>query len=174
MWNINHTDSDEMTWEAIGLVLGAIGGLEGLRYLLNLKANRRTENAKADGAQLQTLKDTNQFLQGELLSKEQRFSEQTLLVRKQNTEILQLTKEKAELEIAHAKEIAQLKIELAEVRCDDRPCPFRQPPNAYTQAKKGMTKEKYHSQKTKQNDDTQKRQQRTGGENPSAETTSDR
>lgn len=162
-----------MTWEAIGLVLGAIGGLEGLRYLINLKANRRAENAKAAGTELQTLKDTNLFLQQQLLEKEQRFAEQTALVRNLNTEIFNIAKEKAESDIRHTKEIAELRIELAEVRCDDKPCPFREPPNAHTQPKKGLTKEKYHSQKPKQNDDTQKRKQRAGSEITSAETALD-
>lgn len=147
-----------MTWEALVAIIGSIGGLEGIRYILHWRENKKMIHAQATGSELQTLKDTNIFLQQQLLEKEQRFAEQTTLVRHQNTEIITLTKEKAEmeiryskekteLEIKHTKEVAELQIELAEVRCNDKPCPYRVPPTAHTKPKPGMTKEKYHQLK---------------------------
>lgn len=136
-----------MTWEALVAIIGALGGFEGIRYFIHWRDNKKMVHLQATGSELQTLKETNIFLQQQLLEKEQRFAEQTTLVRKQNVEILNLTKEKAELEIQYAKEIATLQIEIIEVKCLDKPCPFREPPNAHTQPKPGLTKEQYHKQK---------------------------
>ena len=131
-----------MTWEILVAVLGAIGGLEGVRYLLNLKANRRTEKAKATGSELQTLKDTNQFLQQQLLEKEQRFAEQTKRLRETQDAFFK------EKERRHKAEL-----ELSVKRCNDIHCPFREPPTAHTPPKPGMTKEKYHRSKAKNTPD---------------------
>ena len=52
--------------EVINIVvagLGAIGGWEALRYIINRKSNKRIEEAKADGSEFSVLKDTNIFLQ---------------------------------------------------------------------------------------------------------------
>lgn len=142
-----------MNWEILVILLGAIGGLEGIRYILNWRANRRSELARATGNELQTLKDTCEFLQRQLLEKEQRFVEQTELVRKVQREYLLLTQEKALMEIAHTKEIAAKEIEMATVRCDDIECPFRVPPTAHTPPKPGLSKEKYVKLKNKKSNE---------------------
>ena len=140
-----------MNWEAVGIILGAVGGIEIFKFIYNLITRRKTDVrlslAEAKTAEFKHLQETNDWLQIQLQRKEERFEEQTQLVRKQNVEILSLTSEMAEKDINHAKEIAALEIKLVEVRCDDSPCPFRQPPNAYTQPRPGLTKEQYHSQK---------------------------
>lgn len=170
-----------MNWEAVGIILGGLGGIELLKFIYNLFVRRKTDErvaiaeaqtavANAHSAEFNHLKETNEWLQQQLQHKEERFEEQTGLVRRQNTEILNLTsqlaekdiqhaKEISDLEIKHAKELAAKEIELVEVKCLDKPCPFRQPPNAYTQPKPGLTKEQYHAQKSKENDDNQERKQ---------------
>lgn len=126
-------------WQVIVAILGALGGLECIKWLFN-----RNRIARSD--EFKILRETNEFLQQQLRSKEERFAEQTQLVRKQNTEILDLTAKMAEMEIRQEQEKAELKIELVKVRCNDEDCPFRIPPNAQTPPKPGMTKKQYHSQ----------------------------
>lgn len=127
-------------WQILIAILGALGGFEFIKWLFNRKRMARTDEFKI-------LRETNEFLQRQLQDKEERFADQTQLVRKQNTEILDLTTRMAEMEIRHESEKAELKIELVKARCDDHDCPFRRPPNAQTPPKPGMTKEEYHSQK---------------------------
>lgn len=132
---------ESMTWgQTLAVIIGALGGLEFIKWLFTRKRVARTDEFKL-------LRETNEFLQQQLQDKEERFAEQTQLVRKQNTEILDLTTKMAEMEIRHEQEKAELRIELVEVRCKDKNCPFRLPPNAHTPPKPGMTKEEYHSKK---------------------------
>lgn len=136
-----------MNWEAIGIILGAVGGIEIFKFIYNLFIRRKTDAriaiAEAKTSEFEQLKSTNEWLQSQLQAKEERFEEQTRLVRAQNHEILNLTKEKAEMEIQWAKERADYEIQLAEVRCDDKDCPFRWPPNAFTPPHPGTEKEEY-------------------------------
>ena len=127
-------------WQLLLTALGTLGGFESIKWIFNRKRVARADEFKL-------LSETNVFLQKQLKEKEVRFDEQTQLVRRLNTEVLDLTREKAEMEIGYLKQIATLELELVEVRCNDKPCPFRTPPNAHTPPKKGLTKEKYHSQK---------------------------
>ena len=134
-------------WQVMIAILGGLGGLEFVKWLFNRKTNSRIALAEAESAEFHHLQETNEWLQKQLQAKEERFAEQTQLARKQNTDILEMTKKMAEMEIRHEQEKAELKIELVKVRCDDEDCPFRRPPNAQTPPKPGMTKEQYHSQK---------------------------
>lgn len=77
------------------------------------------------------------------IEKEKRFVEQTNLLREKQRALLDVEKEKAEVEVRHIKRISDLELELEKKRCDDLPCPFRLPPNAHTQAMAGVTKEIY-------------------------------
>lgn len=117
-------------------VLGAFGGLELIKWLFNRRANSRIMIAEAESAEFHTLQETVQFLQEQLRAKEERFAEQTGRLRATQDELFK------------AKEAEyEARLELAEKKCEDMPCPFRQPPNAYTQPKPGMTKEQYHANK---------------------------
>lgn len=127
-------------WQLLLTALGTLGGFEFIKWIFNRKRVARADEFKL-------LSETNVFLQKQLKEKEVRFDEQTQLVRRLNTEVLDLTREKAEMEIGYLKRVATLELELVEVRCNDKPCPFRTPPNAHTPPKKGLTKEQYHSQK---------------------------
>ncbi len=134
-----------MWWETLIAIIGALGGFEFVKWIFNRKTNSRIALAEAESKEFHTLQETNEWLQKQLQLKEERFAEQTQLVRKQNTEILNLTRELANKDISHAKEIAELRIELANVRCEDEYCPFRQPPNSKTPPHPGLTKEQYHA-----------------------------
>lgn len=106
--------------ETIAAILAAIGGWEAVRYLLNLRSNRRKEAAEAGHSEFATLRETVEFLQQQLREKEQRFADQTELVRRQNAEILELTKEKGKVEL-----------ELQTYRCIRKKCGQREPQNGY-------------------------------------------
>lgn len=122
-----------MIWETLIAVISALGGFELVKYLINRKANSRIAESEADAAEFHILQETTEFLQAQLKTKEERFAEQTQLVRQQNRDIISLERENADL-----------KLELAMKRCDDDECPFRRPPNAKTPPMTGLTKEEYH------------------------------
>ncbi len=114
-------------------ILTALGGIEFIRYLFQRKAVKRKANAEADTEVFHSLKEYNEFLQQQLQMKEERFQDQTMLVRKLNTEVIDLTKQQASLEL-----------ELAKVRCVDQECPFRRPPNAQTPPPPGVERDAWH------------------------------
>lgn len=98
----------------------ALGGWETVKYLVNRKANGRKAEAEADSVEFGVLKETMDFLQQQLKDKEQRFSEQTDIVRKLNQEILDLTKAKGQLEL-----------DLQRYKCVRKLCKDREPQNGY-------------------------------------------
>lgn len=70
---------------------------------------------------------------------EERFTNQTTVLRNaQRNE-----KERADEVIRLTEENGKLRVELEKKRCDDMPCPFRLPPNAYTPPTEGISKEDY-------------------------------
>lgn len=126
-----------MTWETLVAIIGAVGGSTGLveiiKYLANRKTNSRIAETEADVAEFHILQETNLFLQEQLKTKEERFAEQTQLVRQQNRDIIELE-----------RKVAELEIELVKVRCNDEDCPFRRPPNSKTPPRPGVSREEYH------------------------------
>lgn len=137
-----------MKWyEIIVCILGAVGGLDFLKWaaktVFNRKNNARIADSEADISEFHVLQEQVLFLQTQLKEKEERFAEQTTIVRKQNLEIIELTQKLATAEIEHAKEKANMEIQMAKVKCEDIKCPFRLPPNAYTPSAEGVTKESY-------------------------------
>lgn len=101
-------------------IITALGGLETVRWFVNRKQNKRKIEAEADSAEFHVLQETLMFLQAQLLEKERRFADQTDLVRKLNTEIIEQT-----------KKIGSLELELALKRCNRRMCADREPPNGF-------------------------------------------
>ena len=143
-----------MNWEIISTIIGTILGSQAVaeivRWVKNRKTDGRIEEARADSEEFNSLRETLQFLQDQLKAKEERFAEQTDLVRNLNTEVIQLTREKATVELEYARHKADTELELEKVRCEDKPCPWRRPPNAYTEPKPlGVTKEEYQNEKNK-------------------------
>lgn len=101
-------------------VLTALGGWETIKYFINHKTNKRKAEAEADSVEFTVLKNAVEFLEQQLQEKEIRFSEQIDATRKLNAEVLELTKEKAKLEL-----------ELQTYRCLRKKCTQREPPNGY-------------------------------------------
>lgn len=106
--------------EIIVSVITALGGWEAVKYCLNRKTNRRKEEAEADNVEFSVLREAMDFLQTQLKEKEQRFAEQTEQVRKLNTEVLEVTKQKAQAEL-----------ELQRYKCVVKNCGRREPQNGY-------------------------------------------
>lgn len=98
----------------------AMGGAEILRYFIFRRSNARKASAEAATSEFRILQETNQFLQQQLKEKEERFAEQTSIVRQLNADIIDLIKQKGTLEC-----------ELATTRCLVRHCQSRQPQNGY-------------------------------------------
>lgn len=105
---------------SFGAVITALGGWEAVKYLINRKSNSRKAEAEAEGVEFNVLRQTVEFLQTQLQEKEERFAQQTELVRKLNDEVLELTKEKGKVEL-----------ELQTYRCVRKKCGQREPPNEY-------------------------------------------
>ena len=104
----------------IASVLTAFGGWEAIKYFLNKDTNKRIAEAEADSVEFTLLRQTVEFLQTQLREKEERFAQQTELVRKLNAEVLELTKEKGKVEL-----------ELQTYRCIRKKCGQREPQNGY-------------------------------------------
>lgn len=117
-----------MNWEIIVSILSLVlgGGWGATQYILNRRINKRLLRAEASikeeeakAKQFALLKETNDFLQARLQQKEQRFAEQIEATRKANANytdamhrIVELEKEKGEMEVAYEKCIAELRVKL--------------------------------------------------------------
>lgn len=110
----------EIIGTVIASVLTAFGGWEAIKYFLNKDINKRIAEAEADSVEFNVLRQTVEFLQTQLREKEERFAQQTELVRKLNAEVLELTKEKGKVEL-----------ELQTYRCIRKKCSQREPQNGY-------------------------------------------
>lgn len=104
----------------ISSVLTTLGGAELVKWLLNRKANSRIKEAEADTSEFTVLRDTMIFLEQQLKEKEERFAEQTAVVRKLNAENLELTRKTAMLETERSLKL-----------CERRNCGQRQPQSGY-------------------------------------------
>ena len=98
----------------------AIGGWELIKYLLNIRSNKRKERAEADSADFGVLRETVEFLQTQLKEKEERFANQTDRLRKIQDDYFELMKKDAQTEL-----------ELQKYRCIRAKCPNREPQNGY-------------------------------------------
>jgi chromosome segregation ATPase len=104
----------DINWiEIIGGVLGTLVGWEGLRYLLNLRTNRRKE-------EFALLKEQLEFCQQQLNEKEERFVSQTERLRHAQDDLFELMKKHAQVEL-----------ELQKYRCVVPKCQKREPQNGY-------------------------------------------
>lgn len=123
-------------------LLSALGGWEAIKHIItffvNRKSNKRINNAEADskeatadGDEFHVLRETIEFLQTQLKEKEERFAEQTSLLRNLNAEIVQVTDNKNDEILKKVEEISTLKLELQKYKCVVPKCPKRQPQNGY-------------------------------------------
>lgn len=101
-------------------MLLALGGFEFIKWLFSRKTDKRRDEAAADGSEFTVLERTNKFLQEQMLLKEQRFAEQTGIVRKLTAENIELT-----------RKVAMLETERSLKLCERRMCGERQPQSGY-------------------------------------------
>lgn len=101
-------------------IVTTLGGWEAVKYVMHRKANARKIEAEADSSEFGILRDTMIFLEQQLKGKEERFAEQTEMVRKLNAENLELTRENARLKTEN-----ELKL------CVRRNCGDREPQSGY-------------------------------------------
>ena len=112
----------------------AIGGWEFIKYILNIRTNKRKEKSEADKAKAEAdkaeaeansadfsvLRETVEFLQQQLKEKEERFANQTDRLRKVQDDYFELLKADA-----------QKDLELQRFRCVRPKCAQREPQNGY-------------------------------------------
>lgn len=140
-----------MSWETVGVIIGALGGLELIKWsfnaIVNRKNNSRINDAEADASEFKVLQETVLFLQQQLKENSEQYKEQTQMLRHTQKELLASEKEKAEKEVEYLEKIGELELKLAHLRCDDEYCPFRLPPTAKTPPRAGLNKDEYLSKK---------------------------
>lgn len=102
-------------------------GWEGVRWLITRKSNARIVSAEADTAEVKAevdefhhLRDMVEWLQQRLYEKEERFAEQTKLVRELQRELLE-----------SEKKVAMLETERSMKLCQVRGCAKREPQSGY-------------------------------------------
>lgn len=120
--------------ETFAVAITALGGLEFLKWMFTRKSRSRLAQAEALSAEVEAKKDEFHFLKEQLeftsqqlLEKEQRFQEQTSLVRDLNRQLLEKTMENGTL----SAEISALKAERAMKLCERRGCNTRIPQSGY-------------------------------------------
>lgn len=115
-------------------IIGSLGGVELFRWLLTRRANKRQAEATADHAEIQTeeaefvyLRKRIEFSEQQLAAKEQRFADQTEVLRTAQRELLEMTVENGKL----SARIAALEAERSMKLCERKGCAQRQPQSGY-------------------------------------------
>ena len=106
--------------ETLVAILTSLIGWELVKYLINRKSNARISEAEADSAEFHVMKEQIEFMQEQMKQKEERFAEQTTLVRNLNNELLDIT-----------KKLGSTELELQKYRCIRPKCLEREPQNGY-------------------------------------------
>lgn len=116
--------------EILTMILTAVGSLlgwEGVKWLLTRKSKARIAVAEADAAEVKAevdefhhLREMVEWMQERLKQKEERFAEQTQLVRQLQRELLESEKKVAKLETERSMKL-----------CEVRNCCNRQPQSGY-------------------------------------------
>lgn len=119
-------------------IVTALGGIELIKWWYTRKSNKRLAIASADTAETTAeqnewalLERREQFMQSQLVLKEERVADLTEQLRLERASRIELMDKLASAEIEHQKEVAELKLELAVKRCDRKRCSKRIPPNGY-------------------------------------------
>lgn len=127
-----------MDWEdivtVVSTVLASLGGFEFMKWLFTRRSNKRIAAAQANSKEIEVetdefhlLRERLELSDRQLLEKEQRFYEQTLLVRKLNKQLLEKTNENGAL----SARISSLEAERAMKLCERRGCERREPQSGY-------------------------------------------
>lgn len=108
-------------------IMGTLGGLEAVKWIVNFYVNRRT-NARKEDASADAMENENERKQIAWL--EERIAQRDAKI---DTIYIELRQEQAvHLEDIHKKHELELKLKEAEIKkCDVRGCPRRQPPSDY-------------------------------------------
>ena len=104
----------------IATIVGAVGGLEFIKWIVARKTGKRMEEASADDSEFSVLRKQIEFLQEQLLKKEERFAAQTDALRDATRKELELT-----------REVTMLKTERSLKLCERRMCAERMPQSGY-------------------------------------------
>lgn len=120
--------------ETILAILGTLGGFEFIKWLFTRQSNSRIAEAEADEAEVKAekeefylLRERLELADKQLLAKEERFFEQTSVVRDLNKQLLDKTVENGTLQA----KISALEAERALKLCERRGCVQRQPQSGF-------------------------------------------
>ena len=115
-------------------VVGALGGLEFIKWWYNRNARKEIEKAEAESAKIKAdadefryLRERIEMLDKDSLAKEQRFNDQITHIRELNRQIVALEIEKGDLKA----EVSALKAERKMKLCERRGCSQREPQSGY-------------------------------------------
>lgn len=118
----------------IATTITALGGFEFVKWIMTRKSRARIAKAEATSEEIQAKADEYHLLRErlevadrQLLEKEQRFNEQTILVRSLNKQLVDKTTIIGNLQA----EISALKAERALKLCERRGCKRREPQSPY-------------------------------------------
>ena len=108
-------------------ILGALGGLEAIKWIVNFYVNRKTdarkEDAAADAAENENERKQVAWLEERIAQRDTKIDAIYVELRQEQAEKLQLIHDKHELE---------LRLKESEIKkCDVRGCSNRQPPSDY-------------------------------------------
>lgn len=113
-----------MDWQGIiGVavtVITALGGFEFVKWVATRKYGKRKDEAEADDSEFGVLRKQVEFLQEQLLKKEERFAAQTDVLRATTARELELTRKVATLETERGLKL-----------CERRNCLQREPQSGY-------------------------------------------
>ena len=93
-----------MDWDQVIVILGALGGLEGIRQFMKWwrtrRAEKRVQEAAADNAELETLRKQYDWLQGKYEALNKKVDELYNSIHDLETRNMELLKRNGELELA--------------------------------------------------------------------------
>ncbi len=108
-------------------LIGALGGLEAIKWVVNFYVNRKT-NARKEDAAVDSIENENERKQVDWLEK--RMTERDMKIDSLYVELRQ--EQAAKLDLIHRLHEVELKLKEAEFKkCDVRGCSNRQPPSDY-------------------------------------------
>jgi len=110
-----------MDWISVAVtVITSLGGFEFIKWAVTRKYGKRVDEATADDSEFGVLRKQIEFLQEQLLKKEERFASQTDVLRATTARELELTRKVSVLETERALKL-----------CERRNCASREPQSGY-------------------------------------------
>lgn len=110
-----------MNWLSVAAaVITSLGGFEFVKWIVSRRYGKRVDEAVADDSEFGVLRKQIEFLQEQLLKKEERFAEQTDVLRATTARELELT-----------RKVSMLETERGLKLCERRNCVNREPQSGY-------------------------------------------